>query len=139
MIKSPLVLLDHCASESVLPETHSKLQSTTADDLQWAAIVTNTPTSMQVSAITSTAPLHDMLGHLDGKLAELKEFANVLVVAGRSKKGRMSAHGTELSKLSTEKKTPLDREVTRTVGEVAASVMLGAPTTSIVIFESHLV
>jgi len=107
--------------------TQTRLQSDTADNLIWSQLTSTSSMADRISfsTVSSATPLKETLNLLDNAIHSPRHASKtILAVLGRGKRMPAMTHATEVKELLATQQSSLDNEVKKTLGDVAAAVIL---------------
>ena len=129
--------------------TQTRLQSETADSILWGRYTSPAvphPALSRVSfdTVHTPLPLHTLIDHISSTATSLRPRgtsssakAKFLVVCGRSRRLAVENHHAEIKTVMEEHGTAnLGSEVRKTVGDVAASIILSKCDTNVAVVQA---
>ena len=149
------------ATQAMFPDTvyghastQTRLQSETADNVLWGRYATPPVPHPALSRISfetvhTPLPLHTLIDHISNTAASLRPpyqrfgnnshsaVARFLVVCGRSRRLAVENHHAELKTVMEEHSTTdAGGEVRKTIGDVAASIVLSQCNANVVVIQA---
>ncbi|KAI0082517.1 hypothetical protein K474DRAFT_1633757 [Panus rudis PR-1116 ss-1] len=124
--------------------THTRLQSDTADNILWEQYTGGTATGVAdaLSRISftqenSSKPLHTVLDMASNTISQYtRQNRRVMVVTGRSRRMAPESHVSELRSLITERNISMGSEVPKTLGAVGAAFVATNANTSLLVLQA---
>ncbi|EIN10840.1 cation/H+ exchanger [Punctularia strigosozonata HHB-11173 SS5] len=123
-------------------DTQTRLQSTTADSLIWdhytsssgpfAAGVPAALSRVRFTTETSTRPLRAVVD----RVASIVKVSAPLVVVGRSRRMSVETHRAELLQLLAEHNPNVGSDVSKTLGDVAAALIVAGSKASLLVVQA---
>ena len=115
-------------------DTTTRLASDTADNVLWdqhAGQTSSSPRSpVKFTTVQSPRPLQVILESLR---EESQRGKHVIAVVGRSRRLAVESHAAELSRMLNESGQQLGSSVSKTLGDVGASILVGGQTSLLVV------
>ena len=127
--------------------TQTRMQSETADNIAWARYahpeavdpsLVPALSRMSFSEVATTEPLHHIVKEALTMSRTANEKSRLLVLTGRSRRLAVEDHSAELKRVM-EEYGGMANEVKRTIGDVAASLVVSGCQASIVVFQAAVV
>ncbi|KAH9886448.1 Sodium/hydrogen exchanger family-domain-containing protein [Cubamyces lactineus] len=124
--------------------TQTRMQSETADNIAWARYahpeaadpsLAPALSRMTFSEVTMAEPLHHIVKEALAMSRTENEKSRLLVLTGRSRRLAVEDHSAELKSVM-EEYGGIANEVKRTIGDVAASLVVSGCQASIVVFQA---
>jgi hypothetical protein len=127
-------------------DTQTRLASDTADNLDWdrytiqskthGASLASSLSRIKFSKETSAKPLHKMLELVSAEVtARASSGRTVVAVVGRSRRLAIESHKVELRELNSKRGSPVGLEVSKTLGDVGAALIVEEMNTSLLVLQ----